>query len=95
MTDEAGDRQAANAPARGGDETLTPVDRWRATTRAKAIGASPERREAFATTSELPIADVYTPESLGPAFDPDDALGLPGEYPYTRGVQATMYRSRL
>jgi methylmalonyl-CoA mutase, N-terminal domain len=105
VTDEAEDRQAAAAPGGGGDRppTLgggadvppTTVDRWRATTRAKAVSASPERREVFATTSELPIADVYTPETPGPAFDPDAALGLPGEYPFTRGVQATMYRSRF
>jgi methylmalonyl-CoA mutase, N-terminal domain len=94
VTDEAGDRQAG-APPGGADEAATPVDRWRATTRAKAVSASPERREAFATTSELQIADVYTPDSLGAGFDADTALGLPGEYPFTRGVQATMYRSRF
>jgi methylmalonyl-CoA mutase, N-terminal domain len=70
------------------------VDRWRATTRAKAIAASPERSQAFVTTSELPIADIYTPGD-GPGFDADRDLGLPGEYPFTRGVQATMYRSRF
>ena len=37
--------------------------RWR-TTRAKAVAGSPERREAFATTSEIPVADVYTPDDL-------------------------------
>jgi methylmalonyl-CoA mutase, N-terminal domain len=93
VTDEAGDRQAGAPP--GGADEATPVDRWRATTRAKAVSASPERREAFATTSELQIADVYTPDSLGAGFDADTALGLPGEYPFTRGVQATMYRSRF
>ncbi|HEV8547071.1 MAG TPA: methylmalonyl-CoA mutase family protein [Candidatus Limnocylindrales bacterium] len=71
-------------------------ERWRRTTRAKAVGGAPERRERFATSSDLEIADVYTaadPESLG--FDPDRDLGLPGEFPFTRGVQATMYRSRF
>ncbi len=70
------------------------VERWRMTTRAKAVAASAERREAFVTTSEIPVADVYTPSDL-PNLDPDRDLGLPGEYPYTRGVQATMYRSRF
>ena len=93
MTDEGRDRAAASEPAGGGgDETLTPVERWRATTRARAVGASAERREAFATTSELPIDDVYTPETVGEGWDADEQLGLPGEYPFTRGVQATMYR---
>ena len=73
-----------------------PVDRWRATTRAKAVGSAPERRERFATSSDLEVADLYTAadlEALG--FDEGRDLGLPGEPPYTRGVQATMYRSRL
>ncbi len=83
--DRAGDGREAGAAE---------VERWRATTRAKALGASPERREAFATTSELPIADVYTPASLED-WDPAARLGLPGEYPFTRGVQPTMYRSRF
>ena len=70
------------------------VERWRATTRAKALASSAERNPAFATTSEIPVADVYTTADL-PGFDPASDLGLPGEYPFTRGVQATMYRSRF
>jgi methylmalonyl-CoA mutase N-terminal domain/subunit len=71
-------------------------DRWRATTRAKALKGAPERRERFATSSDIEIADLYTAadlESIG--FEPERDLGLPGEYPFTRGVQATMYRSRF
>jgi methylmalonyl-CoA mutase N-terminal domain/subunit len=70
------------------------VDRWRRSTRAKAVAASPERSAAFTTTSELPVADVYTPADVA-SLDVDRDLGLPGEYPFTRGVQATMYRSRF
>jgi methylmalonyl-CoA mutase, N-terminal domain len=70
------------------------VERWRATTRAKAVAAAPERAGAFETTSGLPVQDVYTPADVA-GLDPDRDLGLPGEYPYTRGVQATMYRSRF
>jgi methylmalonyl-CoA mutase, N-terminal domain len=70
------------------------VERWRATTRARALASSAERNPAFVTTSEIPVADVYTPADL-PGFDPAADLGLPGEYPFTRGVQATMYRSRF
>ncbi len=69
------------------------VERWRATTRARALAASPEHGR-FATTSEIPIADVYTPADVDD-LDPARDLGLPGEYPFTRGVQPTMYRSRL
>jgi len=70
------------------------VERWRSTTRATAVAASPERRSGFVTTSEIPVADVYTPADVAD-LDPAADLGLPGEYPYTRGVQATMYRSRF
>jgi methylmalonyl-CoA mutase N-terminal domain/subunit len=69
-------------------------ERWRRTTRAKAVEATGERRELFETSSGIEIRDVYTPEDLGTA-DAAEALGLPGEYPFTRGVQATMYRGRL
>jgi len=69
-------------------------DRWRATARAKAIAAAPERRERFETTSGIPVQDVYTAADRA-ARDADEALGLPGEYPFTRGVQPTMYRSRF
>jgi methylmalonyl-CoA mutase N-terminal domain/subunit len=70
------------------------VERWRATTRARAVAASAERREAFVTTSEIPVGDVYTQADVA-GLDPDRDLGLPGEYPFTRGVQPTMYRSRF
>jgi methylmalonyl-CoA mutase, N-terminal domain len=70
------------------------LERWRSTTRAKAVASSMERSAAFVTTSEIPVADIYTQADI-PGFDPAVELGLPGEYPFTRGVQATMYRSRF
>jgi methylmalonyl-CoA mutase N-terminal domain/subunit len=69
-------------------------ERWRATTRAKAIEASPERRARFETSSGIEIADLYTPADIAD-LDEDRDLGRPGEFPFTRGVQATMYRGRL
>ncbi len=53
-----------------------------------------ERRHRFTTPSGLPLERVYTEESLG-AWDPEDALGYPGEPPYTRGIYPSMYRGRL
>jgi methylmalonyl-CoA mutase N-terminal domain/subunit len=71
-------------------------DRWRTTTRAKALKAAAERRERFATSSDIEIADLYTAADLESIdFAPERDLGLPGEFPFTRGVQATMYRSRF
>jgi methylmalonyl-CoA mutase N-terminal domain/subunit len=53
-----------------------------------------ERRQRFTTPSGLQLERVYTEESLG-AWDPEDALGYPGEFPYTRGIYPSMYRGRL
>ena len=53
-----------------------------------------ERREQFESDSGLEIDTVYTPEDVG-GEGPDDKLGLPGEYPFTRGVQPNTYRGRL
>ncbi len=69
-------------------------ERWRKTTQARALESAPERKERFETSSGIEIRDLYTPaETAG--LDEDRDLGRPGEMPYTRGVQATMYRSRL
>jgi methylmalonyl-CoA mutase N-terminal domain/subunit len=69
-------------------------ERWRETTRAKAIGSAPERRSHFATSSDIEISDLYAPADVADLDEVRD-LGRPGEYPFTRGVQPTMYRSRL
>jgi methylmalonyl-CoA mutase N-terminal domain/subunit len=72
------------------------LERWRSDTRVRALRAAPERRERFTTTSDIEIDDVYTAVQLDElGFNPAIDLGLPGEYPFTRGVQPTMYRSRF
>jgi len=55
---------------------------------------SPERKENFTTFSGLPIDHLYTEENLA-GWNPDEALGYPGEYPFTRGIYPTMYRGRF
>ena len=55
---------------------------------------SAERKDSFTTLSGLPIDRLYTQESL-PSWDPESALGYPGEFPYTRGIYPTMYRGRF
>ncbi len=71
-------------------------ERWRRTTRAKALSQAAERRERFATSSDIEAQDLYTAADLDAVgFDPSTDLGLPGEFPFTRGVQPTMYRSRF
>ena len=69
-------------------------DRWRETLRARAVAEAAERRDPFETSSGIPIRDLYTPADTA-GLDELRDLGRPGEYPYTRGVQPTMYRGRL
>jgi methylmalonyl-CoA mutase N-terminal domain/subunit len=63
-------------------------DEWRA-----AYGLSPERDVSFTTLSAEPIAPLYTEADL--PEDRDTTIGLPGQWPFTRGVYPSMYRGRL
>jgi methylmalonyl-CoA mutase, N-terminal domain len=72
----------------------TSAEEWRATTLKKALERAPERDALFETTSHIPVETAYTAEDLND-WDERERLGYPGEYPFTRGVQATMYRGRL
>jgi methylmalonyl-CoA mutase N-terminal domain/subunit len=56
--------------------------------------AAPRREQPPTTVSSVPVEALYTPDSLD-GFDPEHDLGYPGQYPFTRGVHAAMYRSRL
>jgi methylmalonyl-CoA mutase N-terminal domain/subunit len=86
---------AARHPPRPTGEGNDPArDRWRATVRAKALASAAERRSPFETSSGVEIRDLYTAADIA-GLDEARDLGLPGEFPFTRGVQATMYRSRF
>jgi methylmalonyl-CoA mutase N-terminal domain/subunit len=67
---------------------------WRQTTYHHAVANTPERQPQFTTSGGLEVAPLYTAEDLI-GWDPATRLGYPGEYPYTRGIQPTMYRGRL
>ncbi|MBV9000080.1 MAG: methylmalonyl-CoA mutase family protein [Solirubrobacterales bacterium] len=71
------------------DQSSSDLERWERET----FGRTPERDAPFSTMSGEPIKPLYTEADL-PA-DPDAAIGLPGEYPFTRGVYGSMYRGRL
>ncbi len=58
------------------------------------LAAAPKPPLPTTTVSGVEIQPLYTPETLG-EFDPDTELGYPGQFPFTRGVHATMHRSRL
>src|SRR3989442_249351 len=68
---------------------LTDAERWE----REKFARLPERDAPFSSISGEPIKPLYTEGDL-PA-EPDEAIGLPGEYPYTRGVYPSMYRGRL
>jgi methylmalonyl-CoA mutase N-terminal domain/subunit len=66
--------------------TQTPLEGWE-----EAYAATPERDASFTTLSAEPIRPLYTERDL-----PDQSqIGLPGQYPFTRGVYPSMYRGRL
>ena len=69
-------------------------ERWGKTTLNKVISKSPEREPSFKTTSHIELKRLYTPLDVAD-LDYCDDLGFPGESPFTRGVQPTMYRGRL
>jgi len=60
---------------------------------ARAAKKGPERRQRFETTSGVPVAPAYGPDDV--REDLEARLGWPGEFPFTRGVQPTMYRGRF
>src|SRR5580704_109680 len=66
---------------------------WRAHAVASAEARLAPRKARFSTWSDMDVPDLVTPADV--ATDYLRELGLPGEYPFTRGVQPTMYRSRL
>ena len=71
------------------EETGDAKQRWRETVLTRALAAHPDRRPAAATSSGIPVDLLYDPSDLG-RFSYPDRLGYPGDYPYTRGVQATI-----
>jgi methylmalonyl-CoA mutase N-terminal domain/subunit len=70
------------------------LETWQDTTLQRSLAALPERQKAFITASSEPIERLYTPLDVA-GLDYLDDLGLPGEYPYTRGIHPSLHRSRL
>ncbi|HSB89653.1 MAG TPA: methylmalonyl-CoA mutase family protein [Anaerolineales bacterium] len=66
---------------------------WESEILDPSLKRAPERRPSFETSSGIKLERIYLPEDLDPDYL--DRLGFPGEYPFTRGVQPTMYRGRL
>jgi methylmalonyl-CoA mutase N-terminal domain/subunit len=69
------------------------LQRWQEGTLKRGLSRGGERREQFETGSGIPVDRLYTPLHLAD-HDPVRDEGFPGEWPFTRGVQPTMYRGR-
>ncbi len=89
-----------SAYLKGGIVTLNQEDlkgeygRWKNGPYAKTCARFPERKEAFKGSSGIEVKPLYTPLDIE-QIDYLSDLGFPGEYPYARGVQPTMYRGRF
>ncbi len=66
---------------------------WQEKVYGPMVAKAPERAEAEGTLSGLPVKPLYTPLDVQGRYE--DQLGFPGRYPFTRGIQPTMYRGRL
>jgi methylmalonyl-CoA mutase, N-terminal domain len=92
MTQNEGARLAAERERLAAERARLAAERerWEEATLRPFLERQPERRAAFETASGLPIQRVYGPEHTA-----DEDAGLPGEFPFLRGVYPTMYRGRL
>ena len=70
------------------------TEKWDQGAVQKATARSPERKATFTSISGMPVERLYTPQDVT-QLDYIGDLGFPGEFPFTRGVQPTMYRGRF
>ncbi len=94
---ETGRPSEAQAPRLFNQDEVTRIAEeqreWEASAVARASKRMPERREQITTQSGMPIERLYTPADVAD-FSYERDLGFPGQFPYTRGVQPTMYRAK-
>jgi len=75
------------------DKLEAGLESWQQGSLKKSLSRAPERKETFTSISNIPVERLYTPlDNRGMEYSRD--LGFPGEFPFTRGVQPTMYRGR-
>jgi methylmalonyl-CoA mutase N-terminal domain/subunit len=75
------------------DKTPDDLRRWEEEILQPALKKTPERKAEFQTPSHIPVERVYSPAAMD--AEERERIGFPGEYPFTRGIQPTMYRGRL
>jgi methylmalonyl-CoA mutase N-terminal domain/subunit len=76
------------------EKIRTATEKWDQGAVQKATARSPERKASFTSISGMPVERLYTPQDVA-QLDYMGDLGFPGEFPFTRGVQPTMYRGRF
>ena len=81
-------------PLPGDREIESRAERWQAEALQAQLEATGERKERFETDSGIPVKSLYTPLD-STERDYLDSLGFPGEFPFTRGADPNMYRSRM
>jgi methylmalonyl-CoA mutase, N-terminal domain len=77
-----------------GDEMRQSLQDWEENTYKKTLKKFPERDGEFTTVSFTPVKPLYTPVDTA-GDDYREKVGFPGQYPFTRGIQPSMYRGRL
>ena len=76
------------------EDITTAKQQWVEQVLQPALQKIPQQQSTYTTLSGLPVDALYTPADGGESSY-GDALGFPGQFPYTRGVRSTMYRGRL
>ena len=76
------------------EDITTAKQQWVEQVLQPALQKIPQKQSTYTTLSGLPVDALYTPADGGEQSY-GDALGFPGQFPYTRGVRSTMYRGRL
>ncbi len=76
------------------DRVKSDLDAWEAEVLQPVLARAPERKKEFKTSSDIEVKRLYSPTDFSD-HEYLDRVGFPGSYPFTRGVQPTMYRGRL
>jgi methylmalonyl-CoA mutase N-terminal domain/subunit len=91
--DPAKKLKVESSSSNAGDDLRDEARRWREEDVRGAAERQSLRKERFTTLGDLEVPDLLTPADLDQDYQ--ESLGFPGQFPYTRGVQPTMYRGRL
>jgi methylmalonyl-CoA mutase N-terminal domain/subunit len=75
-------------------KTKAAQDKWEKEILQKSLSREKERKEVFTSISDTPVERLYTPLETA-SLDYNNEIGYPGQYPFTRGIQPTMYRGRF